>query len=578
MKTLPLLLLVLISNAILGNAYGNDMDHAKAQKALGKPVSSTHWMISAANPHAVNAGAEILRKGGTAADAMIATQSVLGLVEPQSSGLGGGAFLIWYDAASDTITTLDGRETASRHVTPELFLDDKGEPLTFYDAVVGGRSVGTPGIPALMLTAHPRGGMLEWSDLFDDGVALAQSGFPVSPRLALLVARDEKRLTQFETTANYFYPDGNAVDVGYLLKNPGYAQTLLSLAEDQGHSFYHGAIAQDIVATVQTAAKNPGQLDHIDLAEYRIIERPALCVPYRGLDVCGMGPPSSGGLAVGQILGLLEAYDIGAMGPESVDAWLLLGDASRLAFADRGRYVADSDYVSVPVEGLLDPDYLASRASLLNPEKALDTVKPGTLSFDTSLLFADDESLELPSTSHIAIVDQYGNALSMTTTIENAFGSRLMTKGGFLLNNQMTDFSFRPHKDGVPIAHRVEPGKRPRSSMAPTIVLKDGRPYLVIGSPGGSRIIGYVTQAIIAHVDWGMDVQQAVAMPHFVNRFGLYDLEKGTTAESFAPLLSHRGFKTKARGLNSGLHAISITETGLEGGADPRREGIVLGE
>jgi len=570
--------LVLISNVMLSVAFGNDVDHAKAQKALGLPVYSQNWMISAANPYAVTAGAKILRNGGTAADAMVAVQSVLGLVEPQSSGLGGGAFLVWYDAASNTITTLDGRETASRHVTPELFLDDKGEPLQFYDAVVGGRSVGTPGIPALMLTAHQQWGMLEWSDLFDDGISLARSGFPVSPRLAMLVANDEKRLTRFPATANYFFPGGNAVEIGHILKNPGYAQTLLSLAEDQGHSFYHGDIAQDIVTTIQSASGNSGQLDLIDLAEYRIINRPALCAPYRGLEVCGMGPPSSGGLAVGQILGLLEKYNLEEMGPESVDAWLLIGDASRLAFADRGRYVADSDFVSVPVDGLLDPDYLASRARLLNPEKALDVAEPGIPSFDTSLLFADDESLELPSTSHIAIVDQYGNALSMTTTIENAFGSRLMTKGGFLLNNQMTDFSFRPQKDGVPIANRVEPGKRPRSSMAPTIVLKDGRPYLVIGSPGGSRIIGYVIQAIIAHVDWRMDVQQAVAMPHFVNRFGTYDLEKGTTAETFAPLLSSRGFKTKVRGLNSGLHAISISETGLEGGSDPRREGIVLGE
>ena len=568
---------VLIITGTSSISFADDVEDARAQKQNGLPVISSEWMISAANPYAVEAGAKILAQGGSAADAMIAVQTVLGLVEPQSSGLGGGAFLVWFDGKTKKITTLDGRETASRHVTPQLFQDDKGQPLKFYDAVVGGKSVGVPGTPALMLAAHQRWGVLEWSDLFDAGINLASAGFTVSPRLAMLVARDEKRLTRFTTTAQYFYPGGKPITAGHILKNQAYAETLRMMASDRTHSFYKGKIAADIAHTVQSAAGNPGRLDQDDIAGYRIKERPAVCMNYRGLDVCGMGPPSSGGLTVGQILGMLEPYDLAEMGPQSAMAWRLIGDASRLAFADRGRYMADADYVPVPTTGLLDKSYLKERSLLLNQPKALDDVAPGNPSFDFAQRFADDESLELPSTSHISIIDQYGNALSMTTTVENAFGSRLLTDSGFLLNNQMTDFSFRSHKDGVPIANRVEPGKRPRSSMAPTIVLKDGNLHFVTGSPGGSRIIGYVAQSIIAYVDWGMNVQQAVAMPHLVNRFGTYDVEKGTQAELLMAPLTAAGFTVKPRGLNSGLHAIAVTHRGLEGGADPRREGIALG-
>ena len=563
---------------IISPAYGTEIDGSLSLKRQDQPVLSKNWMVSVANPYAAKAGAKILAKGGSAADAMVAIQTVLGLVEPQSSGLGGGAFLLWFDAMSGQIITLDGRETASRHVTSELFQDEFGKPIRFYDAVVGGRSVGTPGIPALMLEAHQRWGKLEWRALFKDGINLAESGFTVSPRLSMLVARDQKRLSRFATTANYFFPNGEPIEAGQILKNPSYAKTLASIAFDKGHSFYEGKIAKDIVYTVQFASENPGKLDQLDLKEYRVKERPAVCIDYRGYNVCGMGPPSSGGLTVGQILGMLEHYDLRLMGHKSAEVWRLIGDASRLAFADRGRYMADSDYVPVPVKGLLDSDYLRTRASLLNRISSLDEVLPGNPPSQVGLLFSEDQSKELPSTSHISIVDQYGNALSMTTTIENVFGSRLMTEGGFLLNNQMTDFSFRSHKDGIPIANRVEPLKRPRSSMAPTILLKERKPKLVIGSPGGSRIIGYVVQAIIAHVDWGMNVQQAVSMPHLVNRFGTFDIEKGTIAEVMASQLMEKGFKVKLRGLNSGLHAIAISSSGLIGGADPRREGIVIGD
>lgn len=365
---------------------------------------------------------------------------------------------------------------------------------------------------------------------------------------------------------------------GDFLKNEAYADTLSRIAGEGAAVFYDGEIAQGIVDTVQNAEGNPGVLALRDLANYEVKARPAICATYRAHDVCGMGPPSSGALTVGQILGMLDNYDLATLGADNPESWRLIGDASRLAFADRGRYMADSDFVPMPTEGLVDPAYLAERAQLLDTDAALIEVAPGTPAFDHAILWADDESLELPSTSHISIVDKMGNALSMTTTIENGFGSRLMAPGGFLLNNELTDFSFRTHVDGVPIANRVEPGKRPRSSMSPTIVLKDGAPVLVVGSPGGSRIIGYTAKTIIAHLDWGMDVQAAIDMPHLVNRFGTYDVEEGTSATEFTEPLTALGFEVNARALTSGLHAVSISETGLKGGADPRREGIAIGE
>ncbi|MGR3760129.1 gamma-glutamyltransferase [Roseobacteraceae bacterium NS-SX3] len=549
---------------------------AMEAKAEGRPVEADNWMVAAANPHAVEAGAAVLRAGGTAADAMVAVQVVLGLVEPQSSGLGGGAFLVWYDAGTGALTTLDGRETAPLAATPTLFQDDTGEPLKFFDAVVGGRSVGTPGTPALLEEAHRRWGRANWQSLFDAGIRLAEEGFAVSPRLAGLVAGDAERLARFPETAAYFLPEGAPLQAGAELTNPAYAETLRALAAEGADAFYTGPIAADIVRTVTGAEGNPGVLSETDLAIYRVKERPPVCVTYRSFEVCGMGPPSSGALTVGQILGMLGNYDLAELGAESAEAWRLIGDASRLAFADRGRYMADSDYVPMPTEGLVAQDYLAQRAKLLEGDDALPEAAPGTPEFDHALMWADDQSIELPSTSHISIVDQYGNVLSMTTTIENGFGSRLMTNG-FLLNNELTDFSFRTHEEGRFIANLLEPGKRPRSSMAPTIVLEEDKPVLAIGSPGGSRIIGYVAKSIIAWADWGMDVQEALALPHAVNRFGTYDLEAGTEAAEMEGALADLGFEVNLRDLNSGLHAIEIGET-LKGGADPRREGIALGE
>jgi gamma-glutamyltranspeptidase/glutathione hydrolase len=545
-------------------------------KVAGRPVEAENWMIAAANPLAVEAGAAVLRAGGSAADALVAVQVVLGLVEPQSSGLGGGAFLVFYDAGAGRLTTLDARETAPLAARPTLFLKKDGEPMGFFDAVVGGRSVGTPGTPALLEKVHRRWGQRPWPSLFEDAIRLAENGFAVSPRLAGLVARDAERLAKHPRTAAYFLPDGVPLAEGATLTNKAYARTLRALARDGAEAFYTGEIAADIVRSVQRAGGNPGKLALEDLALYEVIERAPVCVAYRALDVCGMGPPSSGALTVGQILGALNSHDLAMLGRENIQAWRLIGDASRLAFADRGRYMADSDFVPMPTTGLVDAAYLAKRAALLDGEKALEAVSPGEPEWDHAILWADDESLELPSTSHVSIVDTAGNVASLTTTIENAFGSRLMVRG-FLLNNELTDFSFRTHRDGVPIANRLEPGKRPRSSMAPTIVMKDGAPVLVVGSPGGSRIIGYVAKTIIAWADWGMDVQQAVDLPHLINRFGKYDVEEGTSAEALIVPLTELGYEAEARALTSGLHVIEIGE-GLKGAADPRREGIALGE
>jgi len=548
----------------------------KARNA-GNVVKAKKWMVAVANPLAAKAAADVLRSGGNAIDAAIAAQAMLGLVEPQSSGMGGGAFLIYRDGKTGKLTTLDGRETAPAKATPKLFQDENGEPLKFFAAVVGGRSVGTPGTPALLAKMHEKWGKAEWRSLFVPAIETATNGFKVSARLSGLIGTSSGSLALHQPTRDYFIPRGAGLQTGALLKNPVYAETLKAFAAKGTDVFYKGTIAQSIVSTVQGFTTNPGLLSLDDLANYKVIEREPVCAAYRAYQVCGMGPPSSGALTVGQILGLLQPYDLASLGPDNPESWRLIGDASRLAFADRGRYMADFDFVKMPTKGLLKSGYLKTRSALLNGNAALKTVTAGEPEWDDAQLRADDESLELPSTTHFSIIDAEGNAVSITSTIENGFGSRLMTNG-FLLNNELTDFSFRDQKDGKPIANRVEPGKRPRSSMAPTIVMKDDKPVLIIGSPGGSRIIGYVAKTIIAHIDWGMDIQKAISSPHLVNRFGTFDLEQNTGAVALKPKLEALGFKTNVRALTSGLHGIAITADGFEGGADHRREGVVLGE
>ncbi|EEX95543.1 gamma-glutamyltranspeptidase [Vibrio orientalis CIP 102891 = ATCC 33934] len=541
-------------------------------------VTAKDWMVTAANPLATQAGADILAQGGNAIDAMVTTQLMLGLVEPQSSGIGGGAFLVYWDAKSQQLTTYDGRETAPLDATPRLFQDENGEPLKFYDAVVGGRSVGTPGTVKLMWDTHQKYGQLEWQKLIEPVIEVATKGFKVSPRLATLIENDAERLSRFATTKAYFFnPDGSPKPAGTLLKNPEYAETLTAIAKQGAKAFYQGPIADSIIETVQNASGNPGVLAQKDFDAYSIKQRQPVCSAYQSYDICGMGPPSSGALTVGQILAITEQFDLKVWGANDARSWQVIADASRLAFADRGMYMADEDFVPMPTQGLLDKEYLKQRAQLIKPGKALATVSAGSPPWSYAQRQSSDESIELPSTSHFNVVDKQGNIVSITTTIENAFGSRLMTNG-FLLNNELTDFSFRTHQEGKPIANRLEPGKRPRSSMAPTIIMQDDKPYMAIGSPGGSRIIGYVAQAIIAHTQWGMDIQQAVNQPHLLNRFGTLDIEQGTQAETLKPELEKMGFKVNVRDLNSGLHAILVQDGQLQGAADPRREGAAIGK
>ncbi|MFK0205633.1 gamma-glutamyltransferase [Agrobacterium sp. NPDC090283] len=576
-------LALLLSTAIASAQQASDT--VAPEKAAGvttaRRVEASSFMVAAANPLAAEAGRDVIAAGGNAIDAMVAVQTVLGLVEPQSSGLGGGAFLVYYHAKSGKLTTFDGRETAPMEATPKLFLDDKGQPLKFMDAVVGGRSVGTPGTVRLLEEVHKRYGKAEWASLLKPAEKLATEGFKVSPRLAALIASEGDRLKKYPEARSYFFDaSGAALQTGALLKNPAYAETLAALAKGGADAFYEGRIAEAIVKTVREAADNPGVLSLTDLSNYRVIEREPVCFIYRALDVCGMGPPSSGGIAIGQMLGMAENFDLKSLGPKkNVESWRIIGDAQRLAFADRERYVADTDFVPLPIKGLLDKTYLGERAKLLDGDRALakDAVKAGEPEWDHAQLFGRDAALELPSTSHFVIVDKDGNVVSMTTTIENGFGSRLMTNG-FLLNNELTDFSFKTHDGGLPIANRVEPGKRPRSSMAPTIVMKDGKPLLAIGSPGGSQIIGYLAQALIAYIDWGLPVETIVAQPHLINRFGTYDIEAGTSAEDLVGPLKALGYEVKPGEMNSGLHAIEMTARGLAGSADPRREGAVVGE
>lgn len=537
-------------------------------------VYAKKYMVASANPLATEAGYDILKQGGSAVDAMIAVQSTLSLVEPQSSGLGGGAFVVYWDNKTKTLTTFDGRETAPLKADEKLFLDEQGKPLKFMQAVVGGRSVGTPSIPLLMEQLHQRYGQVAWSSLFQKPIALAEQGFVVSSRMAQSIQQNQESLQRFAETKAYFFPQGQALQAGQILKNPDYAQSLRVLAKQGAKPFYTGTYAQNIVNVVNNSPENAGVLSLADFQKYRVIERKPVCASYREYQVCGMDAPSSGGIAVGQIVGMLNQFPQQKIQEKSIDSLRILGDASRLAFADRDYYVADPSFVTVPSQALLKPEYLQQRAALLKQStQALTDVKAG----DLGVTQATGKAVELPSTSHIVVVDAQGNVLSMTTSIENAFGSTLMANG-YLLNNQLTDFSFEPSKNGVAVANRVEAGKRPRSSMAPTIVLKNGEPYLAVGSPGGSRIIGYVAKTLMAHIDWGMDIQQAISAPNVLNRFGSFELEQHSTASQLAPSLQQIGYKTDVRDLNSGVQGIVITKDGLIGGADPRREGKVMGD
>jgi gamma-glutamyltranspeptidase/glutathione hydrolase len=536
-------------------------------------------MVVTANRYASEAALEMIRRGGSATDAAVAAQLVLGLVEPQSSGLGGGGFMLTYDQDSGDIDAYDGREKAPAAADGRQFLlpDGKAERS---DVEIGGLSVGVPGTVALLHAAHAKHGKLPWAALFAPAIALAEQGFVVSPRLANAIADASPLKDDAQARALYYTPDPAApgglapVKEGATLRNPAYAFTLRRIATDGPSAFYRGDIANQIVSTVRRHPTNPGRMTAADLAAYEAVQREPVCRLYRAYRVCSMPPPTSGGIATLQILGILEPFRIGSLEPNGAMAVHLFTQASRLAFADRNQYVADSDFVAVPVEGLLDTGYLRARAALIDPARDMGKAKPGEPA--KAPPFAAHVNPIEAGTSHLSIVDRDGNAVSFTMSVEQSFGAHVMA-AGFVLNNQLTDFAFEPERDGKPVANRVEPGKRPRSSMTPVLAFApDGSLYAVIGSPGGTRIIGYVTQTLIALLDWKMPMQAAIDLPHVINRNGDTELEAGTAVTHLGPELKAMGHKLEAREMVSGLNGIRIVGEKLDGGADKRREGVVL--
>ena len=534
------------------------------------------YMIAAAHPLAVDAGLAMLASGGSAVDAAIATQLVLNLVEPQSSGLGGGAFLLHHNDKTGATRAYDGRETAPAGVTAELFLRADGKPMVFRDAVRGGRSVGVPGVVRLLERVHQRHGRLPWGTLFAPAIALAEQGFPLSARTHQLLTRVAGLERDAAARAYFFNADGTPKAAGTLLRNPQFAQLLRTLAREGADAFYKGEIARDIIAAVRNHATNPGTLSEHDMSGYTVRELDVLCGPYRNYRVCGMPPASSGGIAVLQMLGILARFDLGALKPDSVQAAHLIAEAGRLAFADRNRYVADDRFVHVPIAGLLDADYLAARSRLIRADASMGKAAAGTPQ-GGEVAQADTVADHATGTSHISVVDAEGNAVSMTTTIESSFGSQLMVHG-MLLNNQLTDFNFSPVESGQPVANRVAPGKRPRSSMAPTLVFDaEGKLFMVVGAPGGSLIINYVLKTLVATIDWHLNIQEAISLPHVGNRNGPTEVEDVEGAAALAAALEALGHSVRLMDMTSGLYGIIRTKDGLTGGADPRREGVARG-
>lgn len=542
-------------------------------------VSGSKIMAVTAHPDATKVAYDILREGGSAADAAIAAQMVLGLVEPQSSGIGGGGFVVYYDAKEQQLFTLDGRETAPSTVGSHLFIGEDGKPVGFYKAANGGRAVGTPGLLRMLEKLHEWQGKIKWQELFVPAIKMAEQGFTISPRLHKMLQEERSRFDADVETKLYFYPDSvEPVEIGEMLRNPEYAISLRSVANKGADVFYEGQLARSIVEKVQGNRFNRGLLSLEDMASYKVKERKAVCGGYRGYKVCSMGQPSSGGLTLLNALGIIEQFDLPSWGASNPKSWHVIAEASRLAFADRNKYMADPDYVATPNTLLLQPSYIKSRANLIALDKPMMEVQAGVPSgWDKKDKQSSDGSIKPPGTTHLSIKDQYGNVLSMTTSIENAFGSRLMV-GGFLLNNQLTDFSFKPtDESGVSIANNVEAGKRPRSSMAPTIVFDpEGRPFMVVGSAGGSRIIGYVLQRIISVIDWNMDIQTAMEMSNIVHRGKKLELEK--SGVDLAVPLKNIGHPVLVGDMNSGLTGIYFKGGIAFGAADPRRDGVAMGE
>ncbi|AZF40858.1 Gamma-glutamyltranspeptidase [Pseudomonas sp. R1-43-08] len=570
----------------LGSGYRTDLTPRHAER----------HMAAAANPLAAQAGREMLRQGGSAIDAAIAMQAVLTLVEPQSSGIGGGAFIMLWDGVN--VHAYDGRETAPAGATERLFLNADGTPMAFTDAQIGGRSVGTPGVLRALEMAHKQHGHLQWAKLFEPAIRLSEQGFAISPRLHSLIAADRFIAQSPDMAAYFLNTDGSPKATGTLLKNPALAKVFKRIAKEGPDALYHGPIADEIARKVQ-GNRNAGSLTQADLTGYAAKERTPLCTDYKHWKVCGMPPPSSGGIAVAQILGTLQALEtrdprlaIAPMTPirstspaglePTPDAVHLIAEAGRLAFADRALYVADADFTPVPVAGLIAPDYLARRAALIG-ERSMGVAKPGQPA-GIRVAYAPDRSPLRISTSQVVAVDDQGGAVSMTTTVEAAFGSHVMVQG-FLLNNQMTDFSFIAQENGQPVANRVQPGKRPRSAMAPTLVFdrQSGELLATVGSPGGSQIIEYVSKSLVAMLDWKLDPQAAISLPNFGSRNGATELEAGLFSPGVKQALKSKGHALSEIDMTSGVQAIIRTrdaqgKVSLSGGADPRREGEALGD
>jgi len=536
-------------------------------------ILARHHMIAAANPLAAQAGLEMLRKGGSAVDAAIAAQMVLTLVEPESSGIGGGAFLLLWDPAKQKITSFDGRETAPASAKPDMFLDAYGRPLAHMDAIPGGLSVGVPGTLAMLELAHKKYGKLPWASLFAPAIRLAEKGVPVTAKLAGELHAFPQIAAMPDVKRYFTRPDGTPVKTGDILKNPELAATFRLIAKGGSRAFYSGEIAKAIVAKVRQAPLNPGGMTLNDLAGYRAIERAPVCGDYRQARICSMGPPSSGGIAVLQILAMLQRFKPAALQPGTVSEIHLFSQASRLAFADRSVFVGDPAFVRVPVHGLLKRGYLHRRSLLIDPARDMGQAAPGALA-----PYAPERGKERQGTSHLSIVDDTGQVVSMTTTVEFILGSEMMAKG-FFLNNELTDFSFLPQRDGKPVANAAAPGKRPMSAMAPTIVFDHGRFWIALGSPGGPAIIPYVAETLVAMIDGGLDPGKAVSLPHYIEMNGPLLLEKDTKLSALAPSLAAMGYDVRPATMEmSGLHIIERTKEGYAGAADPRREGVALGD
>ncbi|MGY2732883.1 gamma-glutamyltransferase [Sphingomonas sp. UYP23] len=532
-------------------------------------------MVSAADPRAAAAGAEILRKGGSATDAAIATMLVLNVVEPQNSGIGGGSFMLHHDAATNAITGFDGREAAPAAADPKWFYGPDGKPLPVFAAIPGGRSVGVPGNLRMMALAHQRYGKLPWATLFGPAIKLAQDGFAITPRLHNGLANFGRHIDPWART-HFLSADGKPLPVGTLLKSPEQAALFAAIAKNGPDYFYTGAVAQKIVTAVNTAAQNPSRMTLADLAGYRAKERAPLCILYRVYKVCGMAPPSSGGTAVLMILKQLERFDMAGLGKDSPVAWHLFAESERLAYADRDLYLGDPDHVTVPIKGLLDPAYLAKRSALISPERSMTSIAAGTPPGDPPRTLAPNA--DVPGTSDLVAVDKKGNVAEVTTTIESYFGSGLSVDG-VMLNNELTDFDFVPAKDGYLVANRVDGGKRPRSSMAPTIVYgPDGKVRIAIGAAGGSTIIAQVAKALVGVLDWKLSAQDAIAMGLLYAPKLDAVAEKGTQLDAMVPALQALGERIQIAPLGLKANAIEHVNGVWVGAADPRSEGVAVRE